>query len=391
MPPSRTPVFPNEILGIVSEHADHKALFTLCKTSSVLRALAQPLLFEQVELGPSTRFILGWCHAIERNPRLATRTRSLTMSLPFHLRDEDRTSVLRALRTCVQLKELSVYALAGETWSGDASVLVGFPFRLRAFRNSYFRWDDGMAQFLVEQERIQLLNVPFKLSDFADEEIQDFFRRPAWSLSGPGQSRLPNLTAVSMHTPLPRRPFRGIEAFFSGGYVGFLESYASTLTTLSLKTKQMYVSQSVVLGCLAASTPNLVHLALAETLPLAPAHEPIVSRYPAEAIRLFNRLETFTSFTRAVEYEYRSGKLSTSTPFVLSRERSVANIARETLEASSSLRWVSMSMERERPGYKNYLRLMDTEVGVAIRDASGELGVVDGLGSSDAIRKYLMF
>ncbi|KAF7314634.1 F-box domain-containing protein [Mycena kentingensis (nom. inval.)] len=306
MPPPQAafPVFANEILGLFCDHADEATLVALCKTSSVFKFFAQPLLFEHVNLGWPMRIVEGWCAAIERNAGLAKRVLSLALTLPPLLDHGIGHQIVVALQACLNLTDLSFFAAEGADRSADASILVGLPFKLVTFRNSYFLWEPAMERFLADQPSIRFICAPW-LKGVEDRGIWNF-------LTGSDPRLLPNLVGVSADSPIylpayPERPLQRIATTFNGGYVGFLASYAATLTTLSLTTDHFQLSLSVTLDSLADAVPTLVHIALEETSGMGGSWGGS-SRPLSAFIHLFPRLETFVLFATSVTFDMNGAR-----------------------------------------------------------------------------------
>ncbi|KAJ3502898.1 hypothetical protein NLJ89_g8679 [Agrocybe chaxingu] len=157
---------PQEICGIICKEVGIEYVHNLCLLSHSFRHEAERLLYVDPWV-VGMRAVKSWCFAVNRRPYLAHGIQWLTIFLPPQLDFEadDLTHLYSALHHCVNLTELYVHmhvptlpgnALAKISNEVQAWILEDHPFKLKSFKNSYFR-PNTLAKFLRSQPTIKTL------------------------------------------------------------------------------------------------------------------------------------------------------------------------------------------------------------------------------------------
>ncbi|KAJ7090896.1 hypothetical protein B0H15DRAFT_906952, partial [Mycena belliarum] len=156
---------PPEICAAICEDMQQRRdLRALCRISHLFRDQARRLLYRKVDLRErGLKALRSWCLAA-RNPQVGTLVQVLTISLSSDLSLLDTLTVARALSSCLNLKELSIYTDNGSNTitsyikqSIQGWLLHKCPFRLTKFSNSYFR-STFISSFCNAQSGIRVLS-----------------------------------------------------------------------------------------------------------------------------------------------------------------------------------------------------------------------------------------
>ncbi|KAF7322164.1 hypothetical protein MKEN_00740600 [Mycena kentingensis (nom. inval.)] len=339
LPPAQR--VPNEVLSLICDNvSDPKALVSLCQTSRLFLVLAQPSLYHRVILdGKRIQTLRNWCVAVATHPHLAKRVHSLTASLPnlSALEPNDAEKMVTALRACVNLKELQMSSCSLNLVPGSPWMLEDCSFQLTIFRGSYFCLDRTMLRFLASQKAIQVLEVPRWVGSDESDLIQAQFREAT-------PATLPNLIAVSgpLETLPLNYPLRRIQTDPSSRpLLTPLAQYGSTLTTLNLvlPTLSMSIHPSKLIWMAAWRFPALLHFALVEIgttgLASTSARLRLVGPPPSGDLWRFSSLETFTLFSRNLDFTRSSSSVSITYP--CNTEHGMRELAIDTLNSRATL------------------------------------------------------
>ncbi|KAJ7887616.1 hypothetical protein B0H14DRAFT_2695560 [Mycena olivaceomarginata] len=235
---------PPEICGVICTELRELGgnLALLCRTSRNFSREAQRILYHSVDLrGRKLRAVKSWAHAVTQHTHLAERVHALALQLPPNIDSldaSDTTKIVKALRKCVNLKELR----GVHGW-----MTSGCRFRLQKFENLLYckdRWDDD---FWKEQTQIRVLSLSSALPSF--------------------DNQLPELIALGTNTlrDLPARPLQRFETAPHRDFSA-LGQYSQTLTTLNVRGHWPHHIPSIpqTLAAIAGSLPALRNLGIVE-------------------------------------------------------------------------------------------------------------------------------
>ncbi|KAF7352300.1 hypothetical protein MVEN_01193700 [Mycena venus] len=249
---------PPEICAAICVEVDQSGLVLLCQTSRLLLDEAQRILYHSVDLrGRSMDAVRSWTLAVTRHSHLAERVHALALQLPdiSTLNTSDSVKIGRALRLCVNLKELR---LLGEFAQYQRRVdgiymwmMSECPFRLHSIEidsESQSHWN---APFWKNQTEIRVLSMPYcrNLPAFLENQVPQVIALGLLSLRD-----LPAGRPLQRVETRPQRDFSP------------LAQYSRTLTTLNLRGEWRHREFSIeeTLTAIAASVPSLLHLGLTE-------------------------------------------------------------------------------------------------------------------------------
>ncbi|KAF7352285.1 hypothetical protein MVEN_01192200 [Mycena venus] len=171
---------PPEICAAICIEVDQSGLALLCRTSRLLLGEAQRILYHSVDLrGRGMDAVRSWTLTVTRRSHLAERVHALALQLPdiSTLDTSDSVKIGRALRLCVNLKELrllSEFAQYQRRVDGIHSWMMSeCPFRLHNIEidsESQNRWN---APFWKNQTEIRVLSMPYcrRLPAFFENQV----------------------------------------------------------------------------------------------------------------------------------------------------------------------------------------------------------------------------
>lgn len=251
------PRIPAEICASICAEVEPVDLVALCRTSRLFRDEAQRILYHTVDLqGRPMRSLRSWALAVTRHSHLGERVHALSLELPetLKLSASDGMKIKRALRACINLKELKVSCEEdfGPNVRPDASsgwMVNEASFRLTKFANTYFS-SRSTTKFWDAQSEIRVLSIPHIYGfPFADEQ-------------------LPNLIAIGglqLYSLPVGRPLQRIETCFHPDFSP-IARFSQTLTTLNIV--QTILDHNSTLADTVTSIvdllPALVHFGIAE-------------------------------------------------------------------------------------------------------------------------------
>ncbi|KAJ7859965.1 hypothetical protein B0H14DRAFT_2745849 [Mycena olivaceomarginata] len=274
---------PPEICGVICTELRELGgnLALLCRTSRNFSREAQRILYHSVDLrGRKLRAVKSWAHAVTQHTHLAERVHALALQLPPNIDSldaSDTTKIVKALRKCVNLKELR----GVHGW-----MTSGCRFRLQKFENLLYckdRWDDD---FWKEQTQIRVLSLSSALPSF--------------------DNQLPELIALGTNTlrDLPARPYNDSRLRLTGIFSA-LGQYSQTLTTLNVRGHWPHHIPSIpqTLAAIAGSLPALRNLGIVELKKKVYTCSIITTRRLLTPIlrEKFRKLETFVLQVRNVQ------------------------------------------------------------------------------------------
>ncbi|TFK38998.1 hypothetical protein BDQ12DRAFT_682836 [Crucibulum laeve] len=155
---------PPEICGMIcqDEILTRGDLRVLCGVSRSFRDESERLLYVNIILR-SFRYLKSWCSSLSRRPHLGNRIMKMTITMPpqTDIEADDLGKIVAAFRKCTKLRELEILSDGMKTLPGDAVnawILLGHPFRLTKFTNTYFQ-ANLLVDFLKEQTELQVLSM----------------------------------------------------------------------------------------------------------------------------------------------------------------------------------------------------------------------------------------
>ncbi|KAJ7090888.1 hypothetical protein B0H15DRAFT_837229 [Mycena belliarum] len=295
---------PPEICATICEDMEQRRdLRALCRISHLFRDQARRLLYRKVDLRErDLKALRSWCLAVTRNPQVAELVRVLSISLSCDLSlSSDAAKVARALSSCLNLKELSIYTDKGSNaitsytkQSIQGWLLNTCPFRLTKFSNAYFR-STFIAPFWDAQTDLRVLALP----SFRDSESF-----PCYA------DQLPNLVALEVHSVAALPKDRALQRIQFHLYrssaleeLAVLGRYSPTLTTLNV-VQSLYVetqpTTQAVLEHIVQAVPGLLHLGLTEADSDLKPTVFFTEATPVHTLAKFSTLQTFVLGSRSI-------------------------------------------------------------------------------------------
>ncbi|KAJ6515296.1 hypothetical protein C8R45DRAFT_205049 [Mycena sanguinolenta] len=243
-------VLPPEIYAVICDEFEgwDGALAVLCITSRNFCDEAQRILYRSVDLrGRSMPAVKSWALAVTHHEHLAERVHALALELPpvLTLNASDTTEVVRALKKCVNLKELRISA-EDKSARGHQSWIFrdDYPFRLQKFESVGIPQN---AEFWKPQTQIRVLSLLDSLQPSFENQLPDVIALATTSLFD-----------------LPARPLQRVETMFQADFSP-LAQYSRTLTTLTVRrVGDRVIVIPTSLQAIATSLPALLHLGLIE-------------------------------------------------------------------------------------------------------------------------------
>ncbi|KIJ95238.1 hypothetical protein K443DRAFT_332773 [Laccaria amethystina LaAM-08-1] len=263
-------IFPPEICSLIctSPLLSRSDLHALCHVSRSFRTEAERILYTSIDIPtPSRRSLMSWCTSVTRRPHLASRTTTLSLTMPaqMSLQADDLSRLKNALHLCVNLRNLSM--LDGEPrFSGDAVqvwIIQGHSFTLDKFTNTYFS-PNSVLYFLETQPSLTRLSLRSSATTQILGKLQLFH-----------EETLPNLTTLDTSAAIVRelarmssKPWKNLKrlqyfiktdedelATFRG-----LSSFGP-LDILSIERQEIFhMELGFIASWVAAEVPNLKYL-----------------------------------------------------------------------------------------------------------------------------------
>ena len=180
--------FAPEICSLICQDPiiTRRDLNSICFISHAFRKEAQRLLSYRFPCLRSTSRIKAWCMSLKRRPRLSKGVQELVLFLPpqgdFHADDVAR--LVRTLRMCVNLKELTILSqlrkrgLQGQ-WTPEL-ILGNLPFTLTKFVNGYFVQNRAFLTFLNSQKMLETLKLHWNFENPAGCPYLPFLKTLSW-------------------------------------------------------------------------------------------------------------------------------------------------------------------------------------------------------------------